>query len=447
MEIARQISLLAIGSFLALACSGQSSAPPDSGCGDRPSRPGEQLVSLDSESRFEAEPFLVARNGDLAILWEASGCDNRTKVGYTLAGSAGSLAKPQYLLSPDGQQASNVTAGWDSRGSLFATWASWTPGPDPERPSASPSDIRIQLVGWPAGAAGFGPPIELSETIADQLYDKPWLLVTQDDVILVTYSDLVRGGIWAASSTDAGQSFRRVLVDSMMANLAASCPDGRPGGAFVTYFANRTIRLAHTSDGGASWSQPQTVAGVASSGEVAYHDPTCVANGDEVWVAYGRTHDDFSMPVERLLAVEVAHATLGATAPDTVVVALAAGGAAATDDTIDGGAPAAYLITPQLGRRPDGSLVLAAYHAASEDSGASALVVTFSTDGGRSFAPEHTLASGLTGTVVRHVPNWLGDYFGLGSTPAGVGAAFVDNASGLSHVAFIDDIGRPATTQ
>jgi hypothetical protein len=36
----------------------------------------------------------------------------------------------------------------------------------------------------------------------------------------------------------------------------------------------------------------------------------------------------------------------------------------------------------------------------------------------------------------RHVPDWLGDYFGWGPTAAGLGAAFVDNASGYSHVVF-----------
>ena len=46
--------------------------------------------------------------------------------------------------------------------------------------------------------------------------------------------------------------------------------------------------------------------------------------------------------------------------------------------------------------------------------------------------------------MVRHVPDWLGDYFGLGNTATGVGAAFVDNASGLSHIAFIDGVDRLA---
>jgi hypothetical protein len=416
------------------------------GCSDWPIRPGARLVSLDTESRFEVEPFFIQRGDHLAIAWEASGCDDRTKIGYARSGATGDLSPPRYLRSPDGQEASNVTLGWDSLGSLYASWASWTPGPDPAQPSVNPRDLRIQLARWPVGAAGFEAPVELSEPIAEQLYDKPWLLVTDDDTLIVTYGDLRRGGVWAASSTDGGGSFRRALIDPAMSNLAATCPDGRPGGAFVTYFANRTLRVAHTADGGATWSRPQTLAGATPTGDVAYQDPTCVAAGDEVWVAYGRTHDDFNMPVERLLAVEVAHGTLGASVPDTTTVVLdTAGRSTAADGRSDGGVGANFLLTPELARMADGRLGVAAYRSADEGTGTAAVVVAMSSDQGKSFAVERTIASGLSATLRRHVPNWLGDYFGWGATPAGLGVAFVDNGSGWSHIVFDKNVESTAT--
>ena len=432
--------LLLWGLLLLASCERSSqgnSAPLDAGgCSDWPVRPGETFVSLDGASRFEVEPHFVTRQGEVAIAWEASGCDDRTRIGYTRTGNTG-LRKPTYLESPNRQQASNVTLAFDGAMSLFASWASWTPGPDPAHPATQPSDIRIQFARWPAGADGFQAPVELSEPIADQLYDKPWLIVTADDVIVVTYSDLRQGGIWAASSADAGASFRRVRIDSAMANLAASCPDGRPGGAFVTYFGSGIIRLAHTADGGATWSAPQTVATIDLSGDVAYHDPTCVAAGDDVWVAYGRTHDDFSVPLERLLSVHVVHTTLGTTAPAATATALVA-----ADNTVDGGPATAFLLTPQLARKPDGSLAVAAYRAADQIEGSAELVVAASSDGGHTFAMPTTLATGLTATLQRHVPAWLGDYFGWATTETGLAVAFVDNASGFSHIVFADLVGR-----
>ena len=78
--------------------------------------------------------------------------------------------------------ASNVTLARDGAGALFAAWASWTPGPDPAQPHVQASDIHIQFTRWPAGASGFEASVELSDPIADSLYDKPWMIVTADDV-------------------------------------------------------------------------------------------------------------------------------------------------------------------------------------------------------------------------------------------------------------------------
>jgi hypothetical protein len=431
--------------LIAGACGSSSqsreSAPDARGCSDWPSRAGERFVSLDGASKFEVEPFFVARAGDLAIAWEASGCDDLTRVGYTRRGSAAGFDKARYLASPNGQMASNITLARDGAGSLFVAWASWTPGPDPAQPHAQASDIAIQFARWPAGASGFATPVELSDPIPASLYDKPWMILTADDGIVVSYSDLRRGGIWVASSADGGASFQRTLVDSTKANLAALCPDGRPGGAFVTYGTSGAIRLAHTADGGITWSAPVFAAVSDPSGNVAWQDPSCIANGDEVWISYGRTHDGTDVPVERLLAVRVAHLTLGASIVDSDVLALAGAGpgpAIADGGSAggDGGIAPGFLLFPQLAQFADGRLGLAAYRAAGEGTGAADLVYVVSTDGGLSFGSAITLATGLTPSLQRHVPDWLGDYFGWAPTAAGLGAAFVDNASGFSHIVF-----------
>ena len=425
--------------IVALGCNPASTggAPPDArGCGDWPVRPGENFVSLDGESQFEAEPFLIVRDGDTAIAWEAAGCDGRTRIGYTRRGQQGSFERPRYFASPNGQMTSNITLARNQVGSLFVAWASWTPGPDPGQPQVQVSDIRIQFATWPTGANGFGQPIELSEPIANALYDKPWMILTSDDGIVIGYSDLRRGGIWAASSTDAGATFRRTLVDATMANLAALCPDGRPGGAFITYFANQSVRLAHTADGGLTWSAPMEVAPTNPTNHVACQDPMCVAQGDEVWISYGRTRDAYDAPVARLQSVHVAHASLGASAidRDTFVFDATVGA--------DGGEATGYLLFPQLARHNDGSLGLAAYQTNGPDMGSADLVYKVSTDGGRAFGKDASLATGLTPSLQRHVPNWLGDYFGWSATPAGFAAAFIDNASGISHVVFRETTSR-----
>ena len=440
---------LALGTWACAPSPQPRDASPDApgadapGCGDWPSRLGERFVSLDGASQFEVEPFFVAGPGDLAIAWEACGCDGVTRVGYTRRGSAGAFDKIRYLASPNGQMASNVTLARNGAGALFAAWASWTPGPDPAQPHLQVSDIHIQFARWPAGAGGFEAPVELSEPIADALYDKPWMIVTPGDGIVISYSDLRRNGIFAVSSADGGASFQRAVIDRTPANLAALCPDGRPGGAFATYVVGHAIRLAHTSDGGVSWSPPVAVAVSDASGNVAFHDPTCIANGDEAWVSYGRTRDAFDVPITRLHAVHVAHMILGASAPDSDVTALVGGEQTipdASDLGSDGGVSPGFLLFPQLARRADGKLGLAAYRAANEGAGSADLVSVVSADSGRSFGSATVFATGLTPTLQRHVPAWLGDYFGWGPTETGLGAAFVDNASGFSHIVFNETV-------
>jgi hypothetical protein len=437
---ARVIPLLALP-LSAWACGSSaqiSPAIPDArGCSDWPSRAGKTLVSLDGESQFEVEPFLLAAPDDLAIAWEAYGCDDVTRPGYTRRRAAASFDEIRYLASPHGQMASNITLGRDRAGSLYMAWASWTPGPDQAQPHLGASDLRIQFARWPASADDFESPVELSEPITASLYDKPWLVVTAGDAIIVSYSDLRRQGIWTAASADGGATFQRTLVDPDWANLAAMCPDGRPGGAFITYFANGTIRVAHTTDGGATWTSPAALAVSDATGAVAIQDPTCIASGDEVWVAYGRTHDSYDVPVARLLRVQVAHTILGNAIIDRDVVALEA-----APPIPDGGGPPApgFLLFPQLTGRSDGALAVAAYHAASEGTGTAVLVYAVSTDGGQTFGSEQPVTTGLTPSLQRHVPDWLGDYFGWAAAGAGLGAAFVDNASGFSHIAFAESL-------
>ena len=414
----------------------RQAAPDARGCSDWPSQTGETFVSLDGASQFEVEPFLLAGTADLAIAWEAYGCDEITRVGYTRLDATGELAKPRYLASPNGQMASNITLARDGAGALFTAWASWTPGPDRAQPHLQASDIHIQFARWPANAAGFEAPLEVSEPITSPLYDKPWMIVIPGGALLIGYTDLRRGGIWVAASADGGASFQRALVDPAMGNFVGLCPDGRPGGAYLTYFVNRTIRLAHTNDGGLTWSAPVNAAVSDPTGDIACQDPMCVADGDDVYVSYSRTHDSADTPVQRLVAVHVAHLTWGASVLNGDVVALTSPAAPADGGgpVSDGGEAQGFLLFPQLGRRADGALGLAAYRAAGDGAGLADLVAMVSPDGGRSFTSPIPFATGLTPSLQRHVPDWLGDYFGWAPIATGLGAAFVDNRSGFSHI-------------
>jgi hypothetical protein len=149
----------------------------------------------------------------------------------------------------------------------------------------------------------------------------------------------------------------------------------------------------------------------------------CVAKGDDVWLSYGRTRDDYDTPVERLQQVRLLHLTRGSSSVLSDVTALAAP------------ADPGFLLFPQLAAGPDVSLVLAVYRATGEGTGTADLITVVSADGGLTFGAPTTIATGLSPTLRRHVPDWLGDYFGFHRIAAGMGAAYIDNASGFSHIA------------
>src|SRR5262249_47069449 len=140
--------------------------------------------------------------------------------------------------------------------------------------------------------------------------------------------------------------FRRTRLEegAVGTNFAATCPNGSAGGADLVYYffsgAINEIRTAHTEDGGVTWSRAISIAKDQGTSLVAVDDPTCAAQGNDVWVCYGRTLDPPNVEVNRLTSVHVAHLPRPGMAPDSdVVVFEAANG---------------FLLHPQLARTRNG---------------------------------------------------------------------------------------------
>lgn len=406
------------GDDLPTGCGSSSASPEAAGAG--------VWLSLDDRSAYEAEPFVAIRpDGAWVAAWIAKGCDGRTRIGYRSGarGDAGSFGPIHEVESPRGQEASDPVLAFDATGGAHLVWASysWDSG-------GEPVDIHVYFASAAPGSDRFDASLELSEPrSASPIVDKPWLTALADGTLLATYGDLDVGGIVVASSVDEGATFRQARIEegAVGTNFASSCATGSGAGADIVYYyysgALDEIRTAHTDDGGLTWSRPISVAVDAGSSLVAVDGPTCVARGSEWWVCYGRTLDLPDVEVNRLTSVHVAHFTQGDPS-------------AATDALVfDGGT--GFLLHPQLVQASNGALAVAAYRVQGPDAPME-LVVASSTDQGATWSEPAVVATGITPVLERHVPRWLGDYFGIAPLAGEIALAYTDNVMGNSHIAW-----------
>jgi hypothetical protein len=403
------------------------------GCGTASADPlaSGSWISLDERSSYEAESFVaIAPSGATAFAWIAKGCDGRTRIGYrgspAWAGPSGPIS---YVESPRGQEASDPAIAFDASGAVHLIWASfsWTP-------EGEPYDIHIYVASAASTESPLSAAAELSQPQSSTpIVDKPWIISTADGTLIATYGDFDTGGLVIASLPDPAAPFRRTRIEegAVGTNFAATCPTGSKGGADLVYYffsgAINEIRAAHTDDGGLTWSSPTSVAADRGTSLVAVDGPTCAARGNDVWICYGRTLDAPNVEVNRLTEVHVAHLAGAGQPPDM--------------DTVVLEAPNGFLLHPQLARAADGSLFVAAYRTLSPD-GPAELVISSSSDDGVTWSAPISVASGLTPLLERHVPHWLGDYFGFAPGGNGVVAAYANNAMGNSHIALDTYGGR-----
>jgi len=150
-----------------------------------------------------------------------------------------------------------------------------------------------------------------------------------------------------------------------------------------------------------------------------FQDPTCVADGSDVWISYGLPAP---LPVDGLPlldAVRVAHSI-----DDGASIA-------SRTDAHDGAAPLQLL--PQLVF--DGSLHVVYHAGTAEGDPLGTLRWTRSIDDGATWSPSESLDCPQTFTGKRTVPTWMGDYVGVTSAGGALHVSYVDNTSGFSHVA------------
>jgi hypothetical protein len=365
------------------------------------------------------------------VAWIDVDFQGDTQIGYTFSTNDGAtFSAPSLINSPMGRVGSDPVLAVDASGNIYVTWVGYFLGPQ------GPAGMRIYVSKANAGSTTFGPPILVSPQNDNQaLYDKPWITVSNGGTVLVTYQRSGAPnafGIVAARSNDGGASWQRTFVvndttGSLFRNLAFPCAPKNGNHIWVTYLGFNGVdfdtRLSRSDDGGASWS-PETIVSLANE-PVAFDDPSCAGELDEVWVAYGLSLDpldDTTSSTQKLHSIQLAYSSNG-------------GQSILTRGEIADLSSAKYFMHPQITREDSGALDIV-YYAGQSDEDSNAYFRRDRATPPMLFPPSSVVEHPVTFLQARGDPRWLGDYVGIHTRNGRMYTSYVVNTSGLSQVAF-----------
>jgi hypothetical protein len=384
------------------------------------------VVSMSPKSLSEAETSIaVAANGYLAVAYigiTQLGSNN----GYRFSTDQGDtfVAADALDAYKPGAETSDPVLATDAQNNFYLSWVEFM-----RDAQGNPFDMHVYVARAMAGTTSFTDVAEVtSNPQGIDAYDKPWIMVTNDGALLVTYARVSTGGIFAARSTDFNTWTSATIIDDKMSfrNLVFPC---QPAGAmklYVAYNAIGGIGLRWSDDAGMTWDSTKATP-VADTGEMsAFDDPTCVADGQEVWVSYGLSNDNImggGTAAPKLFAIRIAHSSDSGVTIDNRY------------DAHDTAAGALYQ-HPYLVREPSGVLDLTYYAGNQEGDTAGSYRLARSMDGGKTWPASTAIKAPITFTARRDTGAWLGDYEGLAFSGGTLYMSYVDNSRVTSHTAF-----------
>jgi hypothetical protein len=407
---------------LALSCSSGERPPPlddlegaggaagDAGdAGEAGAATSGSIVSIAPLSAWEAETHLaIAPGGEAFAVWIGLGLGGGRVVGYATSPDAGRTWNSAGVVPADpGLAAVDPSVAVDASGAFHVAWLELPPAGSPR---------RVMTARY-LGENSFTIPVAVSEPSAPGDLDKPWLASVDGGGLLLVYGS-ENGSTITAATSDDGALWKpsTIAPDGTLRNVAFPCTSGAQ--AHVVYLVPGGVEVVSRSGPSAPWSAPTRVD--APSGGAAFEPPSCVARGDDVWVAYGTGGGSGSALETPLLDdVWVAHVTGQKVIRRRVSEPLGS---------------LRYLL-PFLTGDADGFALT--YYATAKDGGMGTFRAAFSADGDAWGGAEAVHGPVLV-TSKRGGLDWLGDYAGARLHDGALVAAFADNSSvpgqTLSHV-------------
>ena len=393
------------------------------------------IISDSPGSFLQSETSVVAGpNGVVAVAWIDLDNTGVSTIGYTFSTDDGAtFAPPTQIQSPGNRVASDPLLAIDAMGNIYVTWVAFHTDAQ-----GNPNSMRIYVSRADAGGTTFGTPIRVSAQGDTASFDKPWITATNGGALLLTYERNAMPNdysVVAARSNDGGMTWQRTPIADdatgmVFRNLAFPCAPKDGGHVWVTYLAETglgiDVRLARSDDGGATWSS-ETIVSQANE-QVSFDDPTCAAENDQVWIAYGLTHDmtdPKATKADKAYSIQLVHSNDAGQSFDTRLEAA---------DPAAG----AFFQHPFIALE-DAGVIDVVYYAGQDDldpAGSYRRARQSATQPGNGFDPSVVVEAPVTFLQARDDQRWLGDYTGLFWRGGELYMSYVTNASGTAHIAF-----------
>lgn len=368
----------------------------------------------------------------MATAWITVDTNGASQMGTAFSTDDGATwGPPTVVATPMNRVGSDPVLAVDAAGNIYLAWVGYLISGQ-----GNPFSMRIYVARADAGTTTFGQPVRVSPQNDNQAqYDKPWITVTNGGSIVVTYQRSGppnEFGIVAARSADLGMTWQRTFVandpsGSLFRNLAFPCSTKSGNRVYATYLAfdgvDMDTRLSRSDDGGATWG-PELIVSLPNE-PVAFDDPSCAADLDQVYVAYGLSMDpldDSTSETQKLHSIQL---TLSNNAGQSV---------AARGEIAD--LPAAkFFMHPQIARETTGGLDVV-YYTGSFDEDPNGAYRWAHAPAGLGFSPTTIAETPVTYLQARSDLRWVGDYVGIHWRAGQLYTSYVTNATGTAHIAF-----------
>lgn len=434
-NVAKLACLLIVGTGVGIGAACGGDAPPKpiveggsggeggagGGGGEAPTTEG--VISENAQSNYETDPRLSVNGDVVAIVWTGRSLPSApATVGYTISTNGGaSFEAAQNIVSAELDSFQSPDVVVDNGGNAYVVFL------------GSPRSDGGATIYFASsnGGTSFSDPVAITDTETVSYFGRPSLTLTNTNRIVVAYTETVGNTaelrVATREQTGSEWTIQQLSQGGPSHSFPTPCAAAETlmGRTYLVALVQGRVSLSRSEDNGDTWNGIQA----SEDGDQVRGRPSCVAQGDHVWVSYGVSGDT------GLDAIKVAYS------PD--------GG----ETIMDVGVVSDPEIRPvhalhQLAVEPPETGHLLYYNGAGlSDQGASLRRVRFTPtnlvqeppmlpDDPPLGLPSVLVHEPVTLQLVDDDVRWLGNAIGLDFDGSDLYVAYVDNSSAMAHVAF-----------